>query len=317
MQRPRLLLPVSLSFLLWAPILLAYPSQVREMLQHAPQYAVIRAPNTISDLTKKQLEVAASLTAQRTGGKVYFVIDNKTQPSEYNALYTDLGLTGHDILIASNGPGWSLQCGSLQAQQKQDILNRAGLAGGAPSDRLVQIAEDAGKALAVARPSGHRMDWNEFQHANRDRGLTPAQMADAYARYKEHGTHTGLATTAQPQPDRAGGHGGLIFLGVVVALLVGVVLWRRRRRDANIAAEWATAIAAPGQVLTAVYLDLDGMEKLPQFPQLMDQITAVQTKLDQLKGQAPSREGIARAQGLTDEANRVRLAFAEARRQLA
>ena len=215
---------------------------------------------------------------------MFFVIDNKTKPSDYDSLYTDLGLTGHDVVIASNGPGWSLQCGSLSAQQKQDILNREGLAGGKPLDRMKAIAHDVSTALA-------------------------------HTRQVPHGT---LATTAQPAPlpKTSGGHGGLIFLGVVLVAIAGIVFWRRRQRDAALTEAWGPALEGPARVMTAVYLNLDGMEKHPNFPALMEQATAVQEKIDALKGQKPSREGIARAQSLSEEASRVRLSFDQARRTL-
>ncbi len=314
---------------LFLPVLaLAYPSQVRDMLKNAGQSFVVRAPHTIDDVMKKELEASAQATAQKTGGKVYFIIDNNTKPADYDLLYTDLSLTGHDIVIASNGPGWSLQCGSLSAQQKQDILNREGLAGGKPFDRMKAIANDVAGALANTKATAVQLTWNEFQHANRDRSLSPAQMSDAYARYKQTGAMPGgssapsttLATTVQPapvhQPASSGGHGGLIFLGVIIVAIAGIVFWRRKKRDAALAEEWGPALEGPTQILTAVYMNLDGLEAHPNFSALMDQASAVQKKLDDVKGQAPSREGIARLQSLNEEANRVRLSFDQARRTL-
>ncbi len=322
---PRLLFRLPLLALLLPTVTLAYPPQVRDLLKNAGQSFVVRGPGTIDDATKKDLEATAQATAQKTGGKVYFVIDNKTKPSDYDSLYTDLGLTGHDIVVASNGPGWSLQCGSLSAQQKQDILNREGVAGGKPLDRMKAIANDTASALANTKAVAAQLSWNEFQHVNRDKGLSPAQMSEAYARYKQTGAMPGgtttLATTAQPAPLQktpasSGGHGGLIFLGIVVLAIVGIVFWRRKQRDSALAAEWAPALEGPTQILTAVYMNLDGLEAHPNFSALMDQAAVVQKKLDDLKGQAPSREGIARAQSLTEEANRVRLSFDQARRSL-
>ena len=283
----RLFSRLALLTLLLPALAQAYPPQVRELLKNAGQSFVVRAPGTIDDATKKDLEATAAATAQKTGGKVYFVIDNKTKPSDYDSLYTDLGLTGHDVVVASNGPGWSLQCGSLSAQQKQDILNREGLAGGQPLDRMKAIASDTANALASARP------------------MTARPMTQA--------------TTGQPAPlpnAPSSGHGGLIFLGIVVAAIVGIVLWRRKKRDAALAEAWAPALEGPTQILTAVYMNLDGLEAHPNFSALMDQAGAVQKKLDDLKGQAPTRESIARAQALSAEANRVRLSFDQARRSL-
>lgn len=322
---PRLVARLVPLLLLLPALAFAYPPQVRDLLKNAGQSFVVRAPGTIDDATKHELEATAQATAQRTGGKVYFIIDNKTKPSDYDTLYPDLSLTGHDMVIASNGPGWSLQCGSLSAQQKQDILNREGLAGGKPLDRMKAIANDAATALASTKAVAAHLTWNEFQHANRDKGLSPAQMSDAYARYKQTGALPGgattLATTAQPAPLQkapapSGGHGGLIFLGVLVVAIAGIVFWRRKKRDAGLAEEWAPALAAPTQIMTAVYLNLDGMENHPNFTALMDQAGVVQKKLDDLKGQTPSREGIARANSLVEEANRVRLSFDQARRTL-
>lgn len=312
--------------LLVPTLALAYPSQVRDILKGASQSAVVRAPGTIDEATKKDLEDAARATAHKSGGKVFFIVDNKTSPSDYDSLYTDLGLTGHDMVIASNGPGWSLQCGSLSAQQKQDILNREGMAGGKPADRMKKIADDAANALALTKSNA--MTWNEFEHANAGKGLTTAQMREAYAHYKQTGgmpvgvqssTGTQSSTTLAPSPQtqQSSGHGGLIFLGVVVALIVGVVFWRRRKRDETLAADWKTALEAPTRVMTDIYGGLDGMEKHPNFVQMMDQLTVVQNKIDALKSAPPSRENIARLQGLTEEANRVRLNFDQARRSLA
>ena len=276
---------LTLLALLVPTLAFAYPSQVRDMLQHAGQTFVARAPGTIDDATKHEIEAIAQATAAKTGGKVYIIIDNKTAPSEYDRLYTDLGLTGHDVVVASNGPGWSLQVGSLSAQQKQDILNRVGLAGGKPLDKLKTLTDDVQRALAQTKAVTH--------------------------------TTTSAGTLAPaPTPASSGGHGGLIFLGVVVAIIGAVVFFRRKKRDASLTADFQAALQPPTRIMTDVYMGLDGLEHHPDFGTLMDRATAVQSKIDAVKGQAPSREAIARLDALTADANQVRLAFDQAKRTL-
>lgn len=321
----RALLCLALALTLLPALALAYPSQVRDMLKGAGQTFVVRAPGTIDDVTKKELEATAQATAAKTGAKVYFIIDNKTSPSEYDSLYTDLGLNGRDLVVASNGPGWSVQVGSLSAQQKQDILNRVGLSGGKPLDKMKAIASDVSTALAQVRTTGNAMSWNDFQHANQGKGWSGQQMSDAYARYKKTGvmpsTTSGTLATTQAAPlagstNSSSGYGGWVFLGLVVAIITGVVVFRRRKRDAALGADFKAALEGPTRILTDVYMGLDGMENHPEFPALMDKVSAVQGKVDAIKGQAPSREAIARLEALSADANGVRIAFDQARRTL-
>ena len=112
------------------------------------------------------------------------------------------------------------------------------MAGGKPFDRMKAIANDVSVALASAKPMTAQMSWNDFQHANANKGLSPAQMSDAYTHYKQTGALPGstttLATTSQPAPlqkPASSGHGGLNYLGIVVLAIVGIVFWRRRNRD--------------------------------------------------------------------------------------
>jgi MYXO-CTERM domain-containing protein len=142
-------------------------------------------------------------------------------------------------------------------------------------------------------------------------------MSAEYARYKEGGQ---LAVVGTPSPapvstgsSTSGGGGGWAWVGVFLVAVVGWVLWRRRKRDAGLASELKAALQGPEGVLTDVYLTIDGLENHPRFVQLLEAANACQAKLDALKQGQPSREAIAKARALNDEANRVRRQFDEAR----
>jgi 23S rRNA U2552 (ribose-2'-O)-methylase RlmE/FtsJ len=77
--------------------------------------------------------------------------------------------------------------------------------------------------------------------------------------------------------------------------------------------ELKLALQGPDQVITDIYMNMDGLEDHPRFGQMLEQATACQAKLDALKQGAPTREAIAKARALNDEANRVRRAFDEAK----
>lgn len=150
-------------------------------------------------------------------------------------------------------------------------------------------------------------------------------MSAAYEQYKTSGVlpgqtgSTGTAMTTQPytplQQTSQSHTGTWIFLGVLVGAIVGIVFWRRRKRDAGLGAELKELLRNPEQVLADVVLNMDGLENHPRFGQLMDSYTACENKLKELRSASPTRETLARARSLNDEANRVRRQFDEAKMQ--
>jgi hypothetical protein len=295
---------------------LAYPPQVANILRSAGQSAVLRGTGTIDDNTKKELETIASSTASRTGGKVYFIIAKKDEPiRDFDGLYEDLGLKGKDMIVVSNGPGWSLHCNALDRAQKEGILANAGKSGARPLEKMRMVANDAASAVAqakaetrqLARTGGQQMTWNEFQHANAGRGWSSRQMSEAYARYQRGASYETIGQpTTTGNPSSGSGNGLWIFLGVVAAIVVVWVVVRRRNRDQSLATDMKAALGPPEAVMADVYMNLD--ESHPRFGQLIEQATAVSGQIDQIKGQAPSREGISRLRSLEEQARGLRRA---------
>jgi len=267
---------------------------------------------------KSEVEGIANDLAAKTGAKVYVVLLKRDEdPEPYGGLYERLQMKGKDVLIASNGTKWEVKAAALDHASKQAAVDRAlSQQGQQPIARLRLVTDELGTALANVK----HMTWNEFQAANGGRGWSGAKMASEFARYKETGVAPGgpgTAITVQPGTQvtpTSSGHTGLwIFLGVLAAAIVGVVIWRRKSRDANLGAELKEMLRGPEQVLTDVVLNMDGLEDHPRFSQLMDAYSACQGKFDQLKSATPTREAIGRARALNDEANRVRRMFDEAK----
>ena len=294
-------------------------AQIAGILRSAGQSGVVRGSGTIDDNTKKELESLARSTAERTGGKVYFVIAKKDDPiNDFDGLYGDLGLQGKDMIVVSNGPAWSLHCNALDRAQKEGILANAGKSGARPLERMRMVANDAAAAVAqakaearvIARPAG-RMTWNEFQHANAGKGWGSQQMSQAYARYQRgqsYDTAGSLAPTGTTSTTTSsgGGNGLWIFLGIAAVIIGAVVFFRRRNRDQALATEMTAALEQPQAVMADVYMNLD--ESHPRFAQLIEQATAVSSQIDLIKGQSPSREGISRLRGLEQQARDLRRA---------
>lgn len=315
-----------------ATVLASYPSPVADLLRKSGQSGVARAPNTIDDATKAQLDQIAKDGAAKSGAKVFLVIDNKTEPLEYEKLYSDLSLRGKDLLIASNGPATSLTCNALGDSQKQDLMNRVGHDGGKPLEHMRKLVDQATDALANTQ-AGSRVSWQEFEHLNAGRGWSNSQMSTEYAHYKQSGvmpaaanvnvgstnsgSNTGSTNTSLQanQPIKrytsTESHTGLwIFFVLVIAGIGGFVFYKRRNRDAGLAQEFKQALSGPQSIMADVYLQMTGNES----GQLLDSANAVQSRIEALAKQAPSREGIAKANGLKDEANRIRVAFDRAGR---
>src|SRR5690242_8221559 len=82
-----------LAGLLVALSAIAYPSQVADILRKAGQSGVVRAPGTVDDATKAQLDQIAHDAASKTGAKVYLIVLKQSDnPSDYAGVYSDLGM---------------------------------------------------------------------------------------------------------------------------------------------------------------------------------------------------------------------------------
>lgn len=313
---------------------LAYPSQVADILRQSGVSGVVRAPGTVNDETKKDLDQLARDTAAKTGAKVYLVVlKSSDNPNEYAAIYTDLSMNGKDLLVVSNGAGWDLRCNALSGPEKDGILSRAGMTGSKPLERMRQVTDQVASSLAHTRNAmattgaqGARMSWSQFEHANAGRGWSSAQMSTAWAQYKQGlpydnvasnsinnsavpggGAYTTSSTALPPLTKTpSSGHGLLIFLVVCVAAIGGWVFWRRRNRDTSLAEDMKRALQGPEAAMADVYMGLD--ERHPRFVTLIDEASAVTSRIDAIKSAPPSREGIARLQSLQDEARRLRMA---------
>jgi len=288
---------------------------VADILRQSGQFGVARGPNTVDDATKAQLVDLAKTTAAKTGAKTYFVIlPSGTDPAPFAANYDKLGMTGKDALVVSNGPVWDLRCNALSAAEKQGVLDRAMRAGGKPMEKMQHLTTELTTALASvkAQVAGSRgLTWNEFQQANAGRGWNGARMSKEYQAYRSGAatSDTGAMTTA-PAPDSGRAQGpswfGIGFFTLAVVALVGWVLHRRRKRDANLAAEMKQALAGPEATMADVYL---GLESGKNYGDLLDTANGVDERIRALKAAPPTRENIAKATALNAEANHVRNLF--------
>lgn len=291
----------------------AAPSDAAKILQNAGQTGVAQNLGLPPD-KKAFAEQIAKDAATKTGAKVYIVLLKRDEdPEAYAGLYSDLNMQGKDLLIASNGTKWEIKAAALSHDAKQAAVNKGLSQEAPPLDRLKTVTQELTTALTQARAG--KLSWNEFQHQNAGKGWNPAQMSREYQRYQQSGQLTTTVGTREVPLVRSesSGWGTYAFLGVLVAAIVGVVLWRRKKRDAGLGEELKLALQGPDQVITDIYMNLDGLEAKPNFGKMLDAVTACQAKLDELKKGAPTREAIARARALNDEANRLRRAFDEAR----
>ena len=299
----------------------AAPEDALKFLQNTGQTGV--AQNVGLDAAKKsEVEALANDLAVKTGSKAYIVLLKRDEgPQEYGSLYERLNMKGKDILIASNGTQWEVKVAALSHEAKQAAVDRALASSGdaKPIPRLKIVANEL--TLALSQAKGQRLSWNEFQAANAGKGWSGQRMSSEYDHYKTSGQLPSgtLATVGHSAPvphtaQSAGiGFGTWAFLGALVAAIVGVVIWRRRKRDADVAGELKQMLSGPENVMTDVYMNMDGLENHPRFGQLLDAANACQAKLDELKRGPATREAVAKARSLNDEANRVRRTFDEAK----
>ena len=148
-------------------------------------------------------------------------------------------------------------------------------------------------------------------------------MSAAYARYKSgqpyentapaRGNDGALATTTSVQvpqalpPAQSSGGNGLLYFMIIAALgVAGWVFWRRKQRDTGLGEELKKALAGPEATMADVWMGLD--ESHPNYTTLVDQASAVDTSLKEIKSQAPTRESIARVRSLTERAQQLRIA---------
>lgn len=291
----------------------AAPADALKILQQTGQSGVAQAGILTPD-KKAIADQIAKDTASKTGAKVYIVLLKRDEdPAPYASLYSDLNMQGKDLLIASNGTKWEVKAAALSHDAKQSAVNKALSQQGDPLSRLKTLGDEMATALTSARVG--KLSWNEFERANAGKGWNSSRMSAEYQKYQQSGQ---LVTTVGArevplQRSSSSGWGTAAFLGVLVAAIVGVVLWRRKKRDADLGGELKLALQGPEQVITDIYMNMDGLEDHPRFGQLLEQATACQGKLDALKQGAPTREAIAKARALNDEANRVRRAFDDAK----
>ncbi len=308
------------ALLVLAPSLaVAAPEDALKFLQNTGQSGV--AQNVGLDAAKKsEVEAIASDLSGKTGGKAYFILLKRDEePEPYGGLYDRLGMKGKDILVANNGTKWEVKVAALSHEAKQAAVDRA-LAGSGdvkPIPRLKIVSNEL--QLALSQTQGKKLTWNEFQSANAGRGWDGHRMSREYETYKATGHSSGgaIATVGHSTPithsSSSSGWGTWAFLGVVVAAIVGIVLWRRRKRDGDLGAELKQMLQHPESTLADVVMNMDGLENHPRFGQLMDAYSACENKLKDLKNGAPTREAVSKARSLNDEANRVRRMFDEAK----
>lgn len=302
-----------------ASLALGAPSDALNILSHVGQSGI--AQNVGLDQAKKDVANGiAKDAAAKTGAKVYVVLLKRDEdPGAYADLYTQLNMQGKDLLIASNGTKWEVKCAALTHDAKQTATDKAlKIEGLDPLGRLRALTSEMTTAINQQAVSS-RMNWNQFEAANAGKGWNSQRMSAEYERYKATGqTSAGTAIAApgaQPvaTPSSGSGVGTWVFLSLLIAGVVGFVLWRRKQRDANLGAELKAALQGPEQALTDVFMNMDGLENHPRFGQMLEAATACQAKVDELKKGQPTREAVSKARALNDEANRVRRQFDDAR----
>ncbi|MBI5609390.1 MAG: hypothetical protein HY902_10980 [Deltaproteobacteria bacterium] len=325
-QRWLALLTTWAALFVWSAPALAAPSDALNILRSVGQSGI--AQDVGMDQAKKDTaNQIAREAAQKTGAKVYVVLLKRDEdPGAYAEIYNQLGMQGKDLLIASNGTKWEVKCAGLSHDSKQAVVDRAlKVQGLDPLGRLRELTTQMTTAInqqTLTVAGTGRMSWNEFQAANAGKGWSGARMSEEYARYKATGAMPGggaLTTTstgAVPVVHSPSSNTGTwVFLSILVVAIVGVVLWRRKKRDASLGQDLKNALQGPEQVITDVYMTMDGLENHPRFGQLLEAANACQAKLDDLKKGPATREAIAKARALNDEANRVRRAFDDAKMQ--
>ena len=325
---PRSLVLGVLAVTTWfASVALADPGAVARILRQSGSSGVARGPQTVDNATKTEIEDLARTAAQKTGAKFHVVLVAEGTPlAPYAELYQELGLSGKDVLIVSDGPKWDLRANALSKEAKQDLLKSALQADGKPLEKMERLTEQVASAVqktkTAASAGSGKLTWNEFEHANAGKGWSGARMSSEYQSYRksvstgETTSSTEVATTKESSSSSSSTPWfGAGFLALVVGGIVTWVVVRRRKRDEGLGLELKKALAAPESTMTDVYMNLDGLENHPKFGQLMDAATKVTEEVDALKAGPASRESVARAQALQQEAQRVRTAFDNARMQ--
>ena len=251
----------------------AKPKKVYEILSKAGRSAVVRGPKTINSKTKKDLEALMEQLAAQTGGRAYAVIlPGGAGTQKYAKIYDKLGLGPKDILIVSNGKKWSLRCDGISKSEKRELMNGAMAAGGDPLGRM--------RRLVSGLPAA----------------LNASQAASATAQADDEVSHVETDSPSEPSP-----WGSALFL-VFVAGGVGLVIFRRKRRDAAIEADFKAALDPVETKLTELYLSLDGLEEREGFNALISAATQISADVDALKAETPSRESIAKLARLSSDA---------------
>ncbi len=252
---------------------------VLSILQSKGNAGVARGPKTIDDAAKAKVEAMTEQLAQRTGGKAYVVVlPEGEDPGDYISIYGKMGLSGRDVVIATNGKDWELRCDAISKGQKQTLFSQTLGKGGNPLERLEKLTN----ALPAAVQSSQQ---------------------------SQRGTKAIATTGARPYQPVGQAEGGFpwgwTLFGALVVGAVGVVFWRRKQRDRSLAAELKTALDPGESAMAEIFLGMDGLEEHPRFDQLLSRATALSSKFDELKAQSPSRQAIGQAESLSRQAREL------------
>lgn len=256
-----------------SPPAFANVGKVEDLLTKAGRSGVVRGPNTISKAQKAELEDIAASLSDRWGGRAYFVLlPSGVSHKAYMALYDSLEMGGADLLAVSNGKGLGLRCNGLPKQGKTKAWEAFRDADSAPKARF--------SALVAALP------------------------ASLPRRAKGDGSGSGAAEDHREvggEDADSSGSGAAIFAVLMIAAVAGVI-WRRKRRDARLQADFVAALDPVETDLADMYLSMDGKEDIAGFNNLLSQATALSEKVDALKGEAPNRQAISKLNTLSRDA---------------
>lgn len=251
---------------------------VLKILQNKGNAGVVRGPKTIDDAARDQLDAATKQLSAKTGGKAYVVVlPSGEDPDDYTDIYQKMSMKGKDVLIATNGKNWELRCDAIGKGEKDALFQSALSGGGNPVQRLGKLMD--GVPAAIAR--------SQTAHGGKAIATTGARRP-------------------LPPSDSSGGFPwGWAMFGLLVAGVVGVVLFRRKQRDRRLVEDFKKALEPGEAAMAEVFLGMDGLESHPRFDEMLSRATGLSSKFDELKAQPPSRQGIAQAESLSKQAREL------------
>lgn len=256
-----------------APPARANPSKVAQILQRGGRAAVVRGPQTISKEQKAELQQIAERLSAKWNARVYFVLIPQSANNEtYARLYDELGMSGGDLLAVSNGKGLALRCNGLSKNAKEAAWQAFRDAPRGPKAKF--------SALVAALPQ---------ELSTKAAAPPPADRAPS------------APSTPTEQP-ASGDSSDTVFFAVLLIAGVALVIWRRKRRDASVLADFNSALDPVESDLADLFLSLDGKEQATGYESLLTQATDLSARVEAIKVETPNRQAISKLKTLSRDA---------------